>query len=503
MKHTIKRSLCRLLALWTLLLALCSGVFAAAEDDAQALCTLDVFRGTGGSFELARAPKRSEAAAMLVRLYGAETQAQALYAEGQLTQPFSDGEGWCAPYLAWLWENGLARGVSETRFGAEQPCSARDYAVFLLRALGYRDGEDFTYQDAEAFAERCGFYSRLLFCGTFTRAELARMTLLALRCPTKGTTTTLLQALTDSGAIEKDAAAPLLAAQKTPQAKLEDGQIAVRESLWRQKKDELALCVSFESEQALLPGGEESLLPAQLEELAQPAEGGYVRLNPQALDEQIERWEQTYCTYDAPYYFDSYLKGPTPVSFLRCNYGIDREALQKALLWMLFDLESGTVSAPVSCTDTSGRPFGLGDTYVEVDLDNQRLTYFKNGALVISTPIVTGNLAAGHNTPTGLYYSHNRLRNCTLVGSDFRVFVKYWVSVIYDVIGLHDASWRSAFGGEYYVNEGSHGCVNIPEAAMATIFNEIDDGTPVLIYGRNEWYQIGSEDSPVTGNPLH
>ena len=60
MKHTIKRSLCRLLALWTLLLALCSGVFAAAEDDAQALCTLDVFRGTGGSFAARMADPRKE-----------------------------------------------------------------------------------------------------------------------------------------------------------------------------------------------------------------------------------------------------------------------------------------------------------------------------------------------------------------------------------------------------------------------------------------------------------
>ena len=72
----------------------------------------------------------------------------------------------------------------------------------------------------------------------------------------------------------------------------------------------------------------------------------------------------------------------------------------------------------------------------------------------------------------------------------------------YVSIGLHDASWRSVFGGDQYIFNGSHGCINIPEAAMVKIFNNIEDGTPVLIFGQNKWYQPGSADSPATKNPL-
>ena len=39
-------------------------------------------------------------------------------------------------------------------------------------------------------------------------------------------------------------------------------------------------------------------------------------------------------------------------------------------------------------------------------------------------------------------------------------------------------------------------------ALSAKIFNNIEDGTPVLIFGQNTWYQPGSADSPATKNPL-
>ena len=121
--------------------------------------------------------------------------------------------------------------------------------------------------------------------------------------------------------------------------------------------------------------------------------------------------------------------------------------------------------------------------------------------MIVNTNIVTG-MVGSHRTPIGLYEAHNKQTNCTLTGADYEVFVKYWVSVIGDSIGLHDASWRSVFGGDQYIFNGSHGCINIPEAAMVKIFNNIEDGAPVLIFGQNKWYQPGSADSPATKNPL-
>ena len=136
----------------------------------------------------------------------------------------------------------------------------------------------------------------------------------------------------------------------------------------------------------------------------------------------------------------------------------------------------------------------MGDSYVEVDFDNQQMTYIKDGRLVVNTNIVTGALN-GHQTPTGLYEAHGKEHDVWLKGDDYLVFVKYWVSVVGDLIGLHDASWRSNFGASFYVYGGSHGCVNTPEEAMAWIWNLIEDGTPVIMHGVNEWYE------PANGNP--
>lgn len=49
-------------------------------------------------------------------------------------------------------------------------------------------------------------------------------------------------------------------------------------------------------------------------------------------------------------------------------------------------------------------------------------------------------------------------------------------------IGLHDATWRSTFGGTIYKTSGSHGCVNLPPAVAKTIFENIAAGVPVLCY---------------------
>ena len=214
----MKRRIESLLLLCLLCACLCTQALAVSPQScAEELSAIDVFRGTDTGFELDRAPKRSEAAVMLVRLYGAEEEALSLYEAGLIAHPFEDVSGWAAPYLAWLYSEGLVRGVSETRYGADAPCRARDYALFLLRALGYQDGADFAWAETEDFAEACGFYSRALFGGTFTRGDLALMTWLALQCPSADGSGTLLAGLTARGAIEQDAARTLEASfRKSP-----------------------------------------------------------------------------------------------------------------------------------------------------------------------------------------------------------------------------------------------------------------------------------------------
>ena len=122
----MKRRIESLLLLCLLCACLCTQALAVSPQScAEELSAIDVFRGTDTGFELDRAPKRSEAAVMLVRLYGAEEEALSLYEAGLITHPFEDVSGWAAPYLAWLYSEGLVRGVSEPRSGADAPCRAR------------------------------------------------------------------------------------------------------------------------------------------------------------------------------------------------------------------------------------------------------------------------------------------------------------------------------------------------------------------------------------------
>ena len=127
------------LAATLLLTAAMAGTASASSYDsvAEELSAIGVFRGTAGGFELDRAPTRSEAAIMLVRLYGAEDEAKAAYEAGEISMPFTDVSETAAPSVAWLYSQGITNGTSATTFGASSPCSAKMYCAFLLRALGY------------------------------------------------------------------------------------------------------------------------------------------------------------------------------------------------------------------------------------------------------------------------------------------------------------------------------------------------------------------------------
>ena len=137
-----------LLLVWALSVPTLAVSAEEAQPSAQLLYNLGLFRGTGtnadGSpqFSLNRAPTRAEAATMLVRLLGAEEQALAK----SWTTPFTDVPDWAKPYVGYAYTKGLTNGVEPTRFGADSTVTAGQYLTFLLRALGYRDSTDFSWE---------------------------------------------------------------------------------------------------------------------------------------------------------------------------------------------------------------------------------------------------------------------------------------------------------------------------------------------------------------------
>ena len=190
--------------------ALCVTASASDYDDAaQDLSAIGMFRGTASGFELDRAPKRSEAAIMLVRLYGAEEEAKAAYDAGEISHPFTDVSEFTSPYVAWLYNKGITKGATATTFGSAGPCSAKMYCAFLLRALGYEDGVDFQYADTLEFAQQKGFYDPTMFAGDFLRDDLAALTYQGLATDLKDGSTYLLDSLVKSGAVDAESAKPM------------------------------------------------------------------------------------------------------------------------------------------------------------------------------------------------------------------------------------------------------------------------------------------------------
>lgn len=123
----------------------------------------------------------------------------------------------------------------------------------------------------------------------------------------------------------------------------------------------------------------------------------------------------------------------------------------------------------------------IGNTYVEIDLTKQHLWFYKNGSLLVQGDVVTGNVSSNHATPKGVYKLKYKQRNAILKGQDYAAPVTFWMP-FNGGIGIHDASWRSKFGGNIYKTDGSHGCINSPYNLAKTIFDNIGAGTAVVCY---------------------
>ena len=119
--------------------------------------------------------------------------------------------------------------------------------------------------------------------------------------------------------------------------------------------------------------------------------------------------------------------------------------------------------------------------YVLIDISDQKLVFYKNGKKKMKCKVVTGNVSTGHRTPTGIYSVRSKARGVTLRGRGYASYVNYWMPFIGNSYGMHDASWRSSFGGKIYKRNGSHGCVNMPYWAARKLYYKVSVGTPVVI----------------------
>ncbi len=159
------------------------------------------------------------------------------------------------------------------------------------------------------------------------------------------------------------------------------------------------------------------------------------------------------------------------------NTKAEKEYLRKALLNRIEEIHIPTYLQ-------EGYTRGLndiGDTYIEVDMTAQKLYGYKAGECIVETDIVTGNMKRKWDTPVGVNFVYNKQKNRVLRGQNYATPVDYWMPVN-GAIGIHDADWRDEFGGDIYLKNGSHGCINIPVDVMPTIYEEFEIGTPVIMF---------------------
>lgn len=191
---------------------LLTGVFCLAaytpeyKDEADALKALGLFAGTDKGYELDRAPTRTEALVMLIRLLGKEAEAKVC----KYKHPFTDVPDWADRYVAWAYAKGLTKGKTETLFDSKSGASARMFLTFVLRALGYDDASgDFTYEKAADKAAEIGLIAKGEYKSAssgFLRDDCVYICFKALTRTLKSGGITLAEKLVSSGAIKKETA---------------------------------------------------------------------------------------------------------------------------------------------------------------------------------------------------------------------------------------------------------------------------------------------------------
>ena len=127
----------------------------------------------------------------------------------------------------------------------------------------------------------------------------------------------------------------------------------------------------------------------------------------------------------------------------------------------------------------------INGTYIEVSLTRQHMWFYIDGELVTESDVVTGDVAKKRETTTGIFPLAYKKHPYTLVGGgpgdEYSVDVEYWMA-FFEGQGLHDAPWKSSFGGNIYKTDGSRGCVNLPTDIAKKVYEKSKEGMAIVIY---------------------
>ena len=219
-------------------------------------------------------------------------------------------------------------------------------------------------------------------------------------------------------------------------------------------------------------------------------EAGHYQYNRELVNAWVDQIADTYDSYGAKRPFTTSLGNTVSVVYKTYGWKINRDAT-KDLIWEKLNSAASETLEPVYAQtgrNRNGNP-DLGDNYVEISIANQRMWYYKDGKLLVDTPIVSGCVANGHATPSGGVWKINYKASPYVMKGEimangereYETPCDYWLP-FNGGIGIHDLASRTAFGGSIYKTNGSHGCINTPYENVQTIYRNITAGTPVVVW---------------------
>ena len=202
-----------------------------------------------------------------------------------------------------------------------------------------------------------------------------------------------------------------------------------------------------------------------------------VNINEEAIKDYIDTLGESYDNIGNTRTFTRWSGEVIKVSTSPGIYYIDRDSVANDII---DSIKGGTeVNKELIFKTPNATDEYVINTFVEIDLTNQTIVYYKNGNIITKGNVVTGNVSAGHATPPGVFKLDWKTKDTVLRGDGYASPVSFWMP-FNGGIGLHDASWRSVFGGTIYKTNGSHGCVNLPYNVAKDIYYNIEEKTTII-----------------------
>lgn len=220
-------------------------------------------------------------------------------------------------------------------------------------------------------------------------------------------------------------------------------------------------------------------------------ENGMFYIDPAKIEEFINTLADSRDTYGGTRTFTTHAGKEITLKTNKYGWKVDREQSVQELTNAIGEGYQGELELVYAKKAQGDGANDLGSVYVEISIKDQTMWCYKDGQVIVETPVVTGTETMDDRaTPrNGCWYIYRKTTDYTMKGPiqedgepEYTAFVQYWMP-FNGGVGIHDlASRGNNFGGNIYLTNGSHGCINTPLEAVKKIYETVSVGTPVIVY---------------------